>query len=267
MELLVIDDGELAPDFQQKLAALLPEWIEWRYHRKQQPGLYGSLREAVRIVRYPVILFLDDDVEVEPGYLVKLQEHYRQNPDLAGVGGVDRLQRSSWLWRWYMRLFLYSSGEAGKLSFTGFAGSLPLWNQADRMFFAEYLYGCNMSFRRNALLALPDCDWLAGYSLGIDLLLPWIAARQGPVMVDPAMGIRHYQSPASRDKLERMATMQIVNHAHMLVLFGGTCWQKRCFYWTWLGLYLLTMPQGVAGKRRRAGYVAGLKLALVILED
>lgn len=265
-ELLVVDDGELSTDFQDKLAALLPDWIAWRYHRKPQPGLYDSLRVASKIAHFPVVLFLDDDVELEPTYLAKLFQHYRQNPNLAGVGGVDRLQRSSRLWRWYMRLFLYSSGEAGKLSVTGFAGSLPLWNQADRIFVAEHLYGCNMSFSREALQALPEFEWLDGYSVVSDLLLPRVASQHGMVLVDPELAICHFQSPTSRDRLEKVANMQIVQHAHMLRVFRADQWRRLLFFWTWLGLFLVTLPQGGDGAMRRRGYLAAVRPAWRILE-
>ena len=166
-----------------------------------------------------------------------------------------------------MRLFLYSSGDPGKLSITGFAGSLPLWNQCRQVFSAEYLYGCNMSFQRKFLLALPDCDWLTGYSLGGDLVLPWVAAQQGPVVVDPQLGIRHYQSPLSRDKLDMTARMQIVNHAHLLKTFGAGLIRKLLFFCTWLGLFLVTLPQGDDGAIRRSGYLAAVKPAWRILEE
>lgn len=259
VELVVVDDGALEAGQIDHLTSMLPEWIAWRYQRKAVSGFFRSLQVAVQIVRYPVVLFLDDDVELEPGYLGNLMEHYRREPELAGLGGVDRLQRSSWLWRCYTRLFLYSSGRPGKLSYTGYGGSLPLWNAAVAPFASEFLYGCNMSFRCEALRLLPDCEWMNGYSLVADLLVTRIAAQQGMVWVDPALGVLHHQSPASRDSAERVAQMQIVHHAYLFQQFGATRWQRLWFYWTWLGLYLLTLRQGDAGKACRNGYLSGIR--------
>ena len=258
VELVVVDDGALEAGQIDHLATMLPAWIAWRYQRKAVPGFFRSLQVALQIVRYPVVLFLDDDVELEPGYLRTLMEHYRREPELAGLGGVDRLQQASWFWRCYTRLFLYSSGRPGKLSFTGYGGSLPLWNAAVAPFTSEFLYGCNMSFRCEALRLLPDCEWMKGYSLVADLLVTRIASVKGKVLVDPALGVLHHQSPASRDSAERVAEMQIVHHAYMLKVFGATRWQRHMFYWTWLGLYLLTFRQGDVGTVRRSGYLIGI---------
>lgn len=258
IEVLVVDDGELASQQLEEMAAMLPPWMSFHYYRKEVPGLFRSVRESLTLIRYPVVLFLDDDVELEPSYLCKLIRHYREKPELSGVGGVDRLLTSSWLWRCYARFFLYSSGSPGKLSLSGYGGSMATWIATAVPFQTEFLYGCNMSFRREALRDLPECEWLQGYSLGFDFYMTGIAARHGLVLVDPALGVLHHQAPASRDSMDSVAKMQIVNHAHMLKLAGGGRGVQICFYWTWLGLYLGTFLQGQEGKVRRRGYRRGL---------
>jgi len=195
---------------------------------------------------------------VEPAYLRRLIRHYREKPEMAGVGGVDRLSKSSWQWRCYARFFLFSSGSPGKLSLSGYGGSMATWVFAGIPFHTEFLYGCNMSFRREAILDLPECEWLQGYSLGFDFFMTGIAARYGPVLVDPDLGVLHHQAPASRDSMDSVAQMQIVNFAHMLLLTGAGRWVPICFYWTWLGLYLGTSLQGAEGAMRRRGYRRGL---------
>ena len=135
---------------------------------------------------------------------------------------------------------------------------MATWIFAGTPFQTEFLYGCNMSFRREALRDMPECEWLQGYSLGFDFFMTGIAARYGPVLVDPALGVLHHQAPASRDSMDSVAQMQIVNHAHMLRLTGAGRWVTICFCWTWLGLYLGTSLQGAEGAMRRRGYRRGL---------
>jgi glycosyltransferase involved in cell wall biosynthesis len=101
VELLVIDDGHLEPDLLSELAnsANREGWTLGYRNKRDRAGLIRSRVETVSLAKHDVILFLDDDIELERGYLEALLATYRDSPDLAGLGGVDLLSRPGPGWR------------------------------------------------------------------------------------------------------------------------------------------------------------------------
>jgi glycosyltransferase involved in cell wall biosynthesis len=228
VELMIVDDGRLNSE----------ELQVDRYIRKERPGLYESRREAVARAQGDVVLFLDDDVEVEPGYVQGLMKAYEARPQAAGVGGVDLLLRRGLFWRLFSRLFYVNSGDPGKLSATGYNGSQVYWPGLKEPFESQFLSGCNMSFKREALLGLPEAAWLEGYSLGEDLVLSHAARKHGPLFVDPALQVRHHSCAVARDKRDRLAEMTVVNQYHILRMIRGDEWSPAAFRWMILGFQL-----------------------------
>lgn len=238
LEIVIMDDGELTLSHIHQLSELIElTSIELRYHKKLQPGLLFSRMESLAVSRYELLLFLDDDVELDANYLIHLVQTYQDQMDVSGIGGRDRLiPPASLVWRLYGRFFLYSSGASGKLSASGYGGSMPEWSGMKHDFSTDFLLGCNMSFRKSALLGLKAVDWLQSYSLGEDIYLSYIAQQTGKLLVSPQLTVKHNQSPASRDKEEQVAYMEIVNHYYLLQLKNATSRQYMYQLWTALGL-------------------------------
>nr|WP_255570702.1 glycosyltransferase family 2 protein [Cohnella sp. CFH 77786] len=236
-EVLIVDDGEMPSSVRCTLRQLLDSCgIAFAYYRKRHPGLLLSRIAAAERAVHDVILFLDDDAELEEGYLARLAAWYGRFPDIAGIGGIDPSIRGNWKWDWFTRIFLYDSGKPGKLSASGYGGSMTKWASMKEPFPTEYLFGCNMSFRKSALLGLEPVAWLSGYSLGEDLYLSAWALRSGRLWIDPNLKVRHHQSHASRDKEEQVAYTEVVNHYYLLKLQQAGRWRRAAHLWTSLGL-------------------------------
>src|SRR2546422_11574370 len=92
VEVLVIDDGHLAELEVRKLERLVSEAGRvFRYLRNTaRHGLIHGRMAAIRNATSDVLLFLDDDVEIEFDYLRLLANWYRAHPDTAGFGGGGR---------------------------------------------------------------------------------------------------------------------------------------------------------------------------------
>lgn len=73
-----------------------------------------------------------------------------------------------------------------------------------------------MSFRREAIRSLEPVPWLQSYSVGEDLLLSRIAMKSGPLYINPALTLLHHESPSSRDNMEQVTYMRVMNHIHLL---------------------------------------------------
>ncbi|WP_123041929.1 glycosyltransferase family 2 protein [Cohnella candidum] len=264
-EVMVVDDGELPDPLRERLNEVLRgAGMAFTYHRKRRPGLLYSRIDAAEHAAHDILLFLDDDVELEEGYLRRLARLYSRYEGAAGFGGIDVFIRSNWKWDWFTRLILYDSGKPGKLSPGGFGGSMTRWTRMKDPFRTEFMLGCNMSFRRTALLGLPDAEWLSGYSLGEDLYLSHWAARSGPLWIDPSLRVKHYQSPVSRDKEEQVAFTEVVNHYRLLRLKRAGSWRHAAHLWTSIGLW------GRAWARKKWRHKApyyGKAIREVLVED
>jgi GT2 family glycosyltransferase len=238
LEILLMDDGELTIAHLLQLSELIQHTsIELRYYKKLQPGLLNSRMESLTVSSYELLLFLDDDVELDVDYLIRLVQIYQHQADISGIGGRDRLiQPAGLVWRIYGRIFLYSSGASGKLSASGYGGSMPEWGAMEHDFSTDYLLGCNMSFRKSALRGLKAMNWLQSYSLGEDIYLSFVAKQTGKLIVCPQLTVKHNQSAASRDKEDQVAYTEIVNHYFLLKLRNAEFKHYIYQLWTALGL-------------------------------
>lgn len=262
-EVLIVDDGDLPGDltdgFRRSLAV---KGIRLRHVRKREAGLLLSRIESVRLAAYERLLFLDDDAELEEGYLQRLSELYDRHPGAAGIGGLDSRLGSSFQWDLFCRVFLYAARRPGKLSPSGYGGAMPRWGKEKAPFETEYLAGFNMSFRTFALRDLQPVDWLTSYSLGEDLYLSNAARRHGPLWIDPGLRIRHHQSPVSRDREEQVAYTEIVNHYRLLRMKNAKAWRIGVQLWTAAGLYLRSLLKKEL-RRKSPGYRRGITSVLV----
>jgi len=225
-----------------------------------QHGLIHGRMTAIRNAISDVLLFLDDDVEIDPDYLRLLVKWYREHPETVGLGGVDTLTRMlPPVRRLLARLFFQDSGHPGRLSPSGFSGSMARWGSHREPFRTEFLSGCNMSFRREALRAVRHLPWLDGYSLGEDLYLSLVAAGHGPLWVDPGLRVRHHRSSASRMTDSFVSHSTVVNIYHLLQVRKAPRGSYVALAWTAVGLIL---KDAVRPSRWRLlpGYLMGLRM-------
>jgi GT2 family glycosyltransferase len=261
VEILIIDDGRLPETMVRQLRQMVTNRGHlFNYVRHEgQLGLIRGRLTAFRHAVADVVLFLDDDVEIDPDYLKLLVRWYRAHPEIVGLGGVDILtRRLPALKRLFARVFLLDSGFPGKLSPSGFSGSMVRWTSQRGPFRTDFLSGCNMSFRRQALRAVKHLPWLEGYSLGEDLYLSVVAAAHGPLWIDPALRVRHHRSSASRTTDRVLSYVTVVNPYHLLQVRKAKRSSYVALAWTAIGLML---KDAIRPSRWRVlpGYLAGLR--------
>jgi glycosyltransferase involved in cell wall biosynthesis len=241
LTVLIIDDGDLPRALIRELERMVRA-LGHAFTHVRQRGPHGLIHGRVTAVERAaddVILFLDDDVEIEPAYLRRLTRCYLDHPEAAGVGGVDTLAGTlPPLKALFARVFLLDSGDSRKLSSSGFSWSMYRWGREQGIFRTEVLSGCNMSFRRFALQTLTAVPWLQGYSLGEDAYLSLVAAGHGPLWVDPTLRVRHHRSVTSRMAGDALAHVTIVSAYQLLRARSAGWWNYAALLWTILGLVL-----------------------------
>jgi glycosyltransferase involved in cell wall biosynthesis len=260
VELVIVDDGAPGGTPVDSLRGRATgAGVLFAYLKNLEPqGLFHSRIAGLEHSHGAVVLFLDDDVTVAEDYLARLTALYRDHPAAAGIGGVDQLDTPRPLIvRLLHRLFLFDSGHPGRLSASGFPGSMRRWIAEREDFSSEYLHGSNMSFRRPAIAALPRVGWLSGYSLAEDLYVSRFAGAAGRLIVSPGLRVWHHRSPMSRDDETAVGQAQVVNVLHLLRLEHASSPRILAFFWTvaWFVLKDVTRPGRI---RRVRGYVRGI---------
>jgi len=260
VEVLVIDDGDIALNDAELGGPVLDRGYRFRCLHNQGPhGLVHGRILAINSASGGVILFLDDDVEIDPDYLVRLAAAYDRHPEAAGVGGVDTLAPGKGgLAQVYRRFFLLDSGRPGRLSMSGFNGSMQGWLGADRPFETEFLSGCNMSFRKNAISEMTPAPWLEGYSHGEDMVMSEGARAAGRLFADPGLKVEHHRSPESRVPRIETAYTTIRNTYHLLELRHSPWWAYPALFWSTLGLVVKDAVQPRRNRLVRA-YLRALR--------
>ncbi|MGE0799729.1 MAG: glycosyltransferase family 2 protein [Lautropia sp.] len=190
-------------------------------------GVVAAYNAGLAAAAGEVVAFLDDDAVPAPDWVERLALAYR-DPQVAGVGGKDRLYRQG------VRIDGVC-GRVGRLQWFGrHIGNHHLGAGEPRS--VDVLKGVNMSFRRAALGghrfdtrlrgpgAQPDCELMFCLAL----------RRQGWRLVyDPAILVDHYTAARHDiDQREGFNAQALGNHAHnetLAVLTHGPWWRRLAF--------------------------------------
>lgn len=185
--LVVVDDCE---DLLDRL------WSRWadvsvlaNAHRR---GLSGARNTGTERSTGDVVAFLDDDAVADRDWLVRIADEYA-DPQVAGVGGRADPGWASSAPRWFPDEFAWTVGA----SYRG----LPPHRAVVRN-----VFGCNMSFRREVLLAIGGFRECLGRARGrpmggeeTELCIRATARTGGSIVYQPAAVVTHRVS-AERER-------------------------------------------------------------------
>lgn len=216
-ELIVVDDGAL--DALPLAAECAAADIACLYRRKAAPGLTRSRNLGIGLAGGDILLFLDDDVVLAPGFIEHISTLYEQDPGhtIGGVGGVvvnhPPLTLGRRLRHWLDILLLNSGTREGRVLPSGFCTSFgETGAPVTAVQAVEFLSGCAMSYRREVCAALRfDEEHYLRYSYGEDKDYSYRVSRRWRLLLHPAATLLHRQSPAMRPDTRRMGYMYVVS--------------------------------------------------------
>jgi GT2 family glycosyltransferase len=182
-------------------------------------SLLAQENAGLEAAKSDIVCFLDDDAVAPPGWLRRIQRHFR-NPEVVGVGGPDLLpdagQRPA------------VPVPIGRLDPLGRLHGNHHRPFGERVLDVDFLKGCNMSFRRE--LVDPLDSRLIGqipYGFEIDMGL---AARsdRSRIVYDPALTVEHHSSHDM--SASRAGLAFVTNHNQTYVVLKHLDWPRRLIF-------------------------------------
>lgn len=201
------------------------------------PGLTHARNRALDLATSHVLLFLDDDVILDPGYLGALMKVFDDDP-LERVGGasgritnlpgvLSAAQRfRSWLF--YRGPF---AAERDALHFH--------FDPGDRPRRALRLYGSNMAYRRSVAEALRFDESYSGYSFGEDRDYSVLAGRRWELRWVPDATLIHKETARSRLDRERFCELRILSWLRFYQLTPRSFVSRLAYLWLNIGFAVL----------------------------
>ncbi len=203
------------------------------------------------------IHFIDDDVEVEPGYFDQIELCFLRHPEAAGVGGlITNLPRHNpW---WLRRFFLIDSTQGGSVLRSGV--NVLFFGDVDEIE-VDWLSGCSMSYKLDLFSDIGFDTRMEGYCAGEDVDFSYRVKRSGlKLWATSQARLAHLCSAANRDDAESVYAVQIRRRHKWVAEMRSHGVSMLAFHWSMLGDLVVMLGKSVLSPRRsvlrRAGTVA-----------
>lgn len=173
----------------------------------REPSTSAQRNHGVALVQAPVVLFLDDDVSVEPHYVATLLERWeRAGFDSFGgiVGSPMPIARhnplSLALRRAFMLHYIDPRGRRTTMRRSRKLRFVPLPTQD---VVVPVVGAGGTAFRTELVRRHQFDEHFAGYALGEDLEMSFRLAREAPILQTPAVRFQHDWHPRERQSSRR----------------------------------------------------------------
>ena len=160
-----------------------------------------------------VILFLDDDVSIEPDLFARLEEAYN-DPDVVGVTGllIEPDSRRLGGPASPFRRLLPGGGREGTFTRYGYPRYVRTF---DRPHDVEFMPGCFMSARRDLAAQVRFDEHMGGYALAEDEDFSYRLSRLGRIRYVPEIVVRHRKLGFGSQNARRFGRLVVVNRTYL----------------------------------------------------
>jgi GT2 family glycosyltransferase len=209
-------------------------------------GVHGARNAAMKAIAAPIVVFFDDDVRVGPDWVETLMPYY-DDPSVGGVGGYVQHPGCERLSARLLRPILGMSSRRYRIDWGGFH-TLPFSSHPATDQPADWLSGCNMSYRVSALAQAGQFDEAYG-NYGYDDVDIGLRVRRAGwrLVTTKRLSVVHNPSPVNRPSLSDLIREE---EARRVLLVRKTighlpAWRQR--YLLRFALHLVaTLAQGLS---------------------
>ena len=256
-EILIVDDGALERD--QIVGLVAQHHIPCHYLRKATPGLAASRNLGIQQAQGDLILFLDDDVVLDPGYIAAILALFQTDPNgqIGGATGTLQIDYAAGV-QTFLRFFGLDGTTPGAILPSG-AGVLVREGALKRPATVQWLSGCNMAYRRQVFADFQFDQGLGSYGWGEDRDFSYRVGQRYGLMATPAARLVHRKEPSGRIDTRRMGFME----TNYLYRFFAKNMPRRPINWLALGWAMIgIMARNLllaAARGRRAAAISQLR--------
>ncbi len=248
-EIIIVDDGAL--DREQITDLVEQHKIPCHYLRKAVPGLAASRNVGVQHAQGDLVLFLDDDVLLDPGYLAAIRRIFHADPQgrVGGATGTLQINYAAGV-RVFLRVFGLDGTTPGAILPSG-SGILVRQGEITRARPVQWLSGCNMAYRRQVFADFHFDQRLGSYGWGEDRDFSYRVAQRYTLMATPEARLIHLKTPSGRIDSRRMGFME----TNYLYRFFAKNMPKRlrnwlALAWAMIGIMLRNLLLAAAPGQR-----------------
>ncbi len=211
-EVIVVDSdpdhsaSELVSEFREPFPSAL-------HYVHSAPGLTKQRNRGIEEATGDVVVFLDDDVEIAPDFFARLEPGYG-DPAVVGATGrvVEPEPRRLGGPRSRLRRLLPGGGKEGTFTRFGYPRYL---RRTDRPIDVEFMQGCFMSARREALERVRFDEELGGYALAEDEDFSYRLSRVGRIRYLPDIVDRHKKLGFHSKETREFGRLVVVNRSYL----------------------------------------------------
>jgi GT2 family glycosyltransferase len=230
---------ELAREFGNRLTLHIHEFAHGL-------GVHGARIVALKVVGAPIVAFLDDDVRIGPDWVETLVPYYG-DPAVGGVGGYVEHPGCRRLSARLLRPVLGMASRRYRVDWGGFH-TLPFSSHPRRDQPADWLSGCNMSYRVQALAEAGEFDEAYG-NYGYDDVDIGVRVRRAgwKLITSRRLSVVHNVSAINRPSLADLVREEEARRVLLVRKAIGHLPRWRQRYLLRLSLHLIaTLVQGVS---------------------
>ncbi|HNP35115.1 MAG TPA: glycosyltransferase [Woeseiaceae bacterium] len=267
LQIIIVDAGDLGSIEVKLHSACDAANIEFLY-LKDAPSTTRQRNKGSEAVKGDVVFFLDDDVELDPGYIETILGIYdgdRRNI-IGGVTGVqeDQVPSTSGFWRLFCRVFFLADTRVDvspRMKPSNFPVHTTGLTQIRK---CELMPSTAVSYRINVFRKYFFDRDLTGYVMAEDLDLAYRVSRDYQLMVVPGATYRHSKSPVSRNSVRESEMRRVLFTQYFFRKnLGGSARNWFARYWALCGMLIrysyLAIRSGNADRVK--GLVDGMRAA------
>jgi len=210
-----------------------------------------------------IILYIDDDVELEKSYLNFLHKGYTEHPEIFGTNGILMNFTPSFVDNIFCKIFFLPCKKNGGIQPSYF----PRLPANEKFMYLDTLHGCNMSYKKEIFLEQRFDENLKGYSNMEDPDFSYRASRNHRLAQLPDCRLVHHTSRNWRENLQYLNEKLTVQHYYIFRKnFKLTLPRIMAFTWSHIGLMIRDTCRLIVRLKADA-LIGSFKGNLVILQN